>query len=43
MTEKPLRYRGIGLNLVNFENYQLYELITSEKTAFTRNYIQQQT
>lgn len=39
MTDKPLRYQGIGLNLVNFDNYQLYELMHSETTAFTKNYI----
>jgi oligosaccharyltransferase complex subunit beta len=43
MTEKPLLYRGIGLKLVNFENYQLYELITSESTAFSKNYIKDST
>lgn len=39
LTSKPLLYKGIGLNLVNFENYQLYELIVSEPTAFSRDYI----
>lgn len=24
---KPLLYRGIGMNLATFENYQLYELV----------------
>lgn len=36
---KPLLYQGTGLNMVNYVNYQLYELITSESTALSRNYI----
>lgn len=40
---KPLLYQGIGLNLVNYENYQLYEIAKSESTALSRDYIQEQT
>jgi len=38
-----LIYQGTGLNLVNYENYQLYELIASESTAISRDYIQEET
>jgi hypothetical protein len=38
-TKKPLIYKGTGLNLANYVNYQLYELVSSESTALSRNYI----
>lgn len=38
---KPLLYQGTGLNLVNYENYQLYELVSSESTTHSRNYIKE--
>lgn len=37
--KKPLLYEGIGLNLVNYENYQLYNLIKAEPTTFSKNEI----
>jgi hypothetical protein len=40
---KPLLYRGTGLNLVNYVNYQLYELVSSESTTLTRNYFTEET
>jgi hypothetical protein len=36
-TNKPLLYRGTGLQLVNYENYQLYNLIKAEPTTFAKN------
>lgn len=36
--KRPLLYRGIGLSLVNYENYQLYNLIKAEPTTFSKNY-----
>jgi hypothetical protein len=36
---KPLLYQGLGLNLANYVNYQLYELLSSEPTTLSRNYI----
>ena len=36
--KQPLLYRGIGLNLVNYENHQLYNLIKAEHTTFSKNY-----
>ena len=35
--KRPLLYEGIGLNLVNYENYQLYNLIKAEATTFSKN------
>lgn len=35
--KKPLLYEGIGLNLVNYDNYQLYNLIKAEPTTFSKN------
>lgn len=35
--KKALLYEGIGLNLVNYENYQLYNLIRAEATTFSKN------
>jgi hypothetical protein len=35
--KKPLLYEGVGLNLVNFENHQLYNLIKAEPTTFSKN------
>lgn len=40
---KPLAYQGVGLNLVNYVNYQLYELVSSESTTLSRNYIKDET
>ena len=37
--KKPLLYEGIGLSLVNYENYQLYNLIKAEATTFSKNEI----
>lgn len=37
----PVLYQGTGLNLVNYVNYQLYELISSESTTLSRNYIKE--
>jgi hypothetical protein len=36
-TNKPLLYRGTGLQLVNYENYQLYNLVKAEPTTFAKN------
>jgi oligosaccharyltransferase complex subunit beta len=36
--KNPLLYKGIGMNLVNYENYQLYNLIKAEPTTFSKNY-----
>lgn len=36
-TRKPLLYRGAALNLVNYENYQLYNLIKTESTTFSKS------
>lgn len=35
--KKPLLYEGVGLNMVNYENYQLYNLIKAEPTTFSKN------
>ena len=32
----PLVYRGTGLDLVNYENYQLYNLVKAEATTYSR-------
>jgi hypothetical protein len=34
-----LIYRGTGLQIVNYENYQLYNLVKAEPTAFAKNAI----
>ena len=34
----PLLYRGVGMALVNYENYQLYGLIHAEPTTFSKDY-----
>jgi hypothetical protein len=36
-TDRALLYRGTGLQLVNYENYQLYNLIKAEPTTFIKN------
>ena len=38
-TNKPLLFRGTGLQLVNYENYQLYNLVKAEPTTFAKNEI----
>jgi hypothetical protein len=38
-TNRPLLYRGTGLQLVNYENYQLYNLVKAEPTTFAKNEI----
>ena len=38
-TNKPLLYRGTGLQLVNYENCQLYNLFKAEPTTFAKNEI----
>ena len=35
--KRALLYEGVGLNLVNYENYQLYNLIKAEPTTFSKN------
>lgn len=37
-SRKPLLYKGVGLSLVNYENYQLYNLVKAEATTFSKNY-----
>ncbi len=36
--KSPLLYKGIGMSLVNYENYQLYNLIKAEPTTLSNNY-----
>lgn len=36
--KQPLIYKGLGMSLVNYENYQLFNLVQAEHTTFSKNY-----